>query len=81
MNMNQTKTGFFGKGIYFTQSPSYCSEYATDGCLMLSWVLLGRSYPVVEHPDPKAQGSLYGKPCKGGFNSHYVVVKEVSLIF
>jgi hypothetical protein len=40
---------FFALGVYFTQFPSYGMQYA-DGheCLLLSWVLMGKVYPVTE---------------------------------
>lgn len=87
--------GFFGKGVYFTQSPSYGAEYAVlsargakdralrdnsavseddlRNCLVFSWLLLGRVYPVTEKADYD-KDSLLGKPCKQGYDSHYVVL-------
>lgn len=87
--------GYFGKGVYFTQSPSYGAEYAVlsakgakeralrnnsalseedlSNCLVFSWLLLGRVYPVTEKADYD-EGSLLGKPCKEGYDSHYVVL-------
>ena len=44
-------------------------------CQILT-VFQGKPYPVVEFPDKKDPNSLYGKPCKQGFNSHYVTVKS-----
>ncbi len=71
--------GYFGKGIYLTQYPSYSAQYADreSRCLLISWALMGRVYPVVESPvDP--QHSLLGKGCTDGYDSHYAVVKQVS---
>ena len=36
----------------------------------------GKPYPVVEFPNKMDPNSLYGKPCKKGFNSHYVTLIE-----
>ena len=33
-----TDPGYFGKGIYFTQFPSYGAQYAKHNALLLSWV-------------------------------------------
>jgi len=38
--------------------------------LILSWTVLGNAYPVTE------QTALFGKPCKPGYDSHYVLVKK-----
>lgn len=91
--------GYFGKGVYFTQSPSYGAEYAVlsakgakeramksnsalsednlRNCLVFSWLLLGRVYPVTEKADYDSS-SLLGKPCKEGYDSHYVVLPNTS---
>ena len=130
--------GFFGRGIYFTQYPSYGDYYrsnqirtapvaipnsdgdsesemeASQGLkasvsatasaplssgsgsppsraqqtevlevmppLLLSWVLLGRVYPVIESPIAPAdqplreRKDLHGKPCIEGYDSHYAIV-------
>lgn len=59
--MKQHDPGYFGKGIYFTQFPSYSAKYNTGAakCLLLSWLLMGRVYPVIEHPSGK--DNLVGK--------------------
>ena len=45
-------------------------------CLLFSWVIMGRPYPVIESPtDDK---SLLGGGLVSGFDSHYVMVKQVS---
>jgi hypothetical protein len=36
----------------------------------------GNVYPVIEKADKNSAQSLYGKPCKEGFDSHYVLVKD-----
>lgn len=56
-----------------TQYPSYGLQCAKEE-LLLSWVLMGRVYPVTEKflgPD-----NLLGKPMKKGFDSHYILTKR-----
>lgn len=64
LGIAQTDPGYFGKGLYFTQFPSYGAKYAKEkikdedgkeiqvagNCLLFSWVLMGRAYPVIETP-------------------------------
>jgi hypothetical protein len=62
-------------GVYFTQFPSYGIQYAGDyECLLLSWVLMGKVYPVTE--SVSSQNTLLGKEIEDPFNSHYVLVKR-----
>lgn len=71
--------GYFGSGIYFTQFPSYAAQYAKCGpdsmVLLLSFVLMGRVYPVTETILNRAD-NLEGKPLKQGFDSHYILTKR-----
>jgi len=43
--------------------------------LILSWVLMGNTYPVIEAPEE--QNSLLGADLKAGYDSHYVLVKKI----
>jgi len=80
--------GFFGNGFYHTQSTQYGDLYREykeqkgmppDQPLILSWILMGKVYPVTEKAtSPSDPNSLCGKPCKQGFNSHYALVKSYS---
>lgn len=45
-------------------------------CLLFSWVIMGRPYPVIESPTEEA--NLLGKGLKQGFDSHYVMVRQIS---
>lgn len=65
--------GFFGSGIYMTQYPSYGFQYAVDDVLLLSWVLMGRVYPVTESVHDNA---LKGKPVLEGYDSHYILTRR-----
>eukprot|EP00727_Mastigamoeba_balamuthi_P009295 m51a1_g4989 hypothetical protein (1205) ;mRNA; r:94449-98677 len=73
----------FGRGVYFTQCPSHGASFAAaagssgpadEHCLVASWLLLGRAFPVTSAPAPGAPGSLCGSECTEGFDSHYVVL-------
>jgi len=63
-------SGYIGCGIYFTNCPSYGQQYLKNGCnkLILSWVLLGKPYVVVQRKD--------GRPLENGYHSHYAFVKS-----
>ena len=66
----KTDPGFFGPGIYFSQYPTYGSSYAEkrkSNTLLLSWVLMGATYPVTEEPM-----TLTG--LVPGYDSHYAIV-------
>jgi len=67
--------GYFGQGIYFTTSIPYALPYARlqeDPAIIISYVIPGNIYPVVEHH--KEENSLLGSPIKApGYNSHYVI--------
>jgi len=48
-----TDVGYFGSGIYFTNSARYATMYSEGGNLLLSWVSMREPYPVVSdvlHP-------------------------------
>ena len=68
--------GFFGKGMYFTNSLDYALFYATPQkgpipenlVVVLTLVVPGNVYPVTEAH--KADGNQFGKPCVTGYQSH-----------
>eukprot|EP00727_Mastigamoeba_balamuthi_P001066 m51a1_g10957 hypothetical protein (1066) ;mRNA; r:208994-212991 len=87
--------GYFGNGVYFTQSPSYGAEYALtiaknkkrdilaagradehgiSECLLASWILLGRVYPVTEAANAFDPASMLGAPLREGYDSHFTVL-------
>lgn len=67
--------GYFGRGIYLSQYPSYGFEYANKlNHLLCSWVLMGKVYPVTE--SIKTKDSLNGKRMKDGYDSYYVLVNR-----
>jgi len=102
--------GWFGRGNYFTQYPSYGRAYSlkrardsrrssatirrddigtdtdTDDDvhaalpLMLSFILMGRTYPVTEPCSLPFDQNLVGKPCVPGYDSHYALVSGPSSV-
>lgn len=65
INLARLNTGFYGRGAYFTHYSQYALWYATGGgalrpasgeqALLLSWVLLGQYYPVLQRMDRPAR--------------------------
>jgi len=72
-----TDIGFFGSGIYFTNSSHYASMYHS-GTLFLAWVSMREPYPVVNDvPIPKKGADmlkLQGKGAYQNYNAHYIPV-------
>jgi len=71
--LSSLDSGYYGAGIYFTTSAKYAVPYfATkkDPAIILSWVIPGNAYPVIEHP--RKSGTLAGTIIKPGYQSHYV---------
>jgi len=90
-----TDDGFYGAGVYFTSKLEYADKYAKSGSdgskpFIVSMVIPGNSFPVVEHPfvDPpvyekdkkgksvkKANPDGYkGKACLSGYQSHFTLI-------
>mmetsp|Transcript_6141 Transcript_6141/g.6698 ORF Transcript_6141/g.6698 Transcript_6141/m.6698 type:complete len:221 (+) Transcript_6141:59-721(+) len=44
--------------------------------MLISWLMLGKPYPVTEKPIPGDPKSLLGKGCMKGFDSHYVITNK-----
>jgi len=72
-----TDIGFFGSGIYFTNSSHYASMYHS-GTLFLAWVSMREPYPIVNDvPIPKKGADmlkLQGKGAYQNYNAHYIPV-------
>jgi len=75
-NLSMLDTGFYGAGIYFTTNAEYCIPYFTQNnpVLILSWVIPGNIYPVIERHD--SHSTLLGKPLIGGYGSHYILTSK-----
>eukprot|EP01103_Thecamoeba_quadrilineata_P014380 TRINITY_DN4277_c0_g1_i2.p1 TRINITY_DN4277_c0_g1~~TRINITY_DN4277_c0_g1_i2.p1 ORF type:complete len:663 (-),score=150.87 TRINITY_DN4277_c0_g1_i2:3-1934(-) len=74
LNLATKDSGWYGSGIYFTQMPNYgqfyinhcVSEMGESFTLILSWLLLGKPYPLTY--------KLEAGNCQDGFDSHVVLV-------
>ena len=82
--VGKTDDGFYGAGVYFTSKLGYADKYAKSGPdgskpFIVSMVIPGNSFPVVEHPFT-ADGSsanpsgFKGKACRNGYQSHLTLV-------
>lgn len=79
-----TDIGYFGSGIYFTNSAQYASMYNADkvgGTLLLSWVSMREPYPVVSNVSIPNKGSdmlkLEGRGAYQNYNCHYIPVTSL----
>ena len=76
-----TDQGFFGSGIYFTNSPRYAADIYSDGNLLLAWVSMKTPYPVVadvSYPKkPDDMRILEGKGAYSKYNAHYIPVISI----
>lgn len=73
--------GFFGRGTYFSQFFGYGAQYAAQypgAPMLLSWVVMGKVYPVTESCLLPIKDNLHGKPCVEGFDSHYALVHKAT---
>ena len=73
-----TDLGFFGSGIYFTNSARYAADIYSDGNLLLTWVSMRSPYPVISDKPlsqkPSDMGKLEGLGAYQNYNAHYVPV-------
>eukprot|EP01127_Copromyxa_protea_P016970 TRINITY_DN5133_c0_g1_i1.p1 TRINITY_DN5133_c0_g1~~TRINITY_DN5133_c0_g1_i1.p1 ORF type:complete len:3090 (-),score=350.31 TRINITY_DN5133_c0_g1_i1:161-9301(-) len=75
--------GFYGKGIYFTTSAHYALPYYAqkkEPCVIISYVIPGNVYPVVEDHTRQDGSSLLGKPTVSGCQAQYVRTTKAGLI-
>ena len=74
---SSTDKGYFGSGIYFTNSARYAALYAR-GHMLLSWVSMREPYPVINDiPLPQkgsAMNMLEGKGAYQNYNTHFIPV-------
>jgi len=76
-NLSRIDDGYYGKGIYFSTKAPYVETYvrsSREPALLISWVLPGNTYPVIEHP--RKPDNLVGSALKSGYNSHYCIVAK-----
>ena len=75
-----TDIGYFGSGIYFTDSAQYATLYS-QRFLLLSWVSMREPYPVVNDRPLPYKGSdmntLEGKGAYKNYDTHFVPVVSI----
>eukprot|EP01126_Amoeba_proteus_P056654 TRINITY_DN7142_c0_g2_i3.p1 TRINITY_DN7142_c0_g2~~TRINITY_DN7142_c0_g2_i3.p1 ORF type:complete len:274 (-),score=74.82 TRINITY_DN7142_c0_g2_i3:149-970(-) len=79
--LSSLDAGWYGKGVYFTTFTKYCIPYFSkrqDPAVIISFVIMGNTYPVIENPKESGKTFL-GAALKSGYNSHYVVVNTEGL--
>jgi len=77
-----TDAGYYGSGTYFTSKFDYADKYTKeeDGIkwFLVSLVIPGNSFPVVEDPylpdGSVNEGGYLGKACRTGYQSHLAIV-------
>lgn len=76
-----TDVGYFGDGIYFTNSAGYAAQYS-EGYLMLAWVSMREPYPVISDiPIPRRKEDildirvLKGRKTFQNYNAHFIPVR------
>jgi len=71
---HKTDSGWYGKGIYFSEYPEYSIGYISDcSKILLCKVLLGKSY--------KCNGLIMGQKCQTGYTSHLSPDEKELVIF
>jgi len=67
-----TDSGYFGKGIYATNSAEYAGNIysGNENVLLLCWTLLGNTFPVVKEDMHKLQGKAAYK----NYDTHFIPV-------
>jgi hypothetical protein len=73
--------GYFGSGVYFTNSAQYATMYSSEGHLLLSWVSMREPYPVVNDKPHPQKGSdmikLEGKEHYQNYNTHFIPIASI----
>ena len=77
-----TDIGYFGSGIYFTNSARYAADIYSDGNLLLAWVSMREPYPVVANcaypSKPDDMKKLEGNSHYQNYNAHHIPVISVN---
>ncbi|MBS0649271.1 MAG: SEL1-like repeat protein [Verrucomicrobia bacterium] len=80
-NTKSTDKGYFGAGIYFTNSAQYATMYSSGGHLLLVWVSMREPYPVVNDKPHPQKGSdmlkLEGRMHYQNYNAHFIPVASI----
>jgi hypothetical protein len=75
---SSTDVGFFGSGIYFTNSARYSADIYSKGHLLLAWVSMREPFPVVGDASQTDMQVLQGGGAYKTYNTHYVPVHPAS---
>ena len=73
-----TDEGFFGSGIYFTNSARYASDIYSRGHIFLAWVSMREPFPIVGDPSQIDMKAIKGKGAYKAYNAHYIPVTSIS---
>ena len=69
-----TDEGFFGSGIYFTNSARYASDIYSKGYIFLAWVSMREPFPIVGDNCQIDMKNIKGKGAYKDYNAHYIPV-------
>ena len=72
-----TDEGYFGSGIYFTNSARYAADIYSKGHILLAWVSMREPFPVVGDPQHIDMKALKGNGAYKDYNAHYVPVVPI----
>ena len=75
---HSTDDGYFGSGIYFTNSARYAADIYSQGHLLISWVSMREPFPFVGDPDQQDMTKLRGKGAYKHYNAHYAPVNSLN---
>ena len=73
-----TYEGFFGNGIYFTNSARYASDIYSKGYIFLAWVSMREPFPIVGDNTQTDMEAINGKGAYKDYNAHYVPVTSIT---
>ncbi|MBH1988418.1 MAG: DUF1566 domain-containing protein [Myxococcaceae bacterium] len=69
-----TDDGYFGSGIYFTNSARYAGDIYSRGDLMMAWVSMTEPFPIVGDPSQLDMALLSCEGAYKHYNAHYIPV-------
>ena len=75
---DSTDEGFFGSGIYFTNSARYASDIYSRGHIFLAWVSMREPFPIVGDPCQIDMKAIKGKGAYKAYNAHYIPVTSIN---
>ncbi len=74
---SNTDDGYFGSGIYFTDSAKYAADIYSEGHLVMSWVSMRQPFPIVGNSSQDDMKFLRGKGAHKDYNAHYIPVTSL----